>query len=241
MTTNQMVWSAVSRAVRTPSRVDRDIAEPNPPPAILVGGSNFESETVIAYEAGYRAQLGRKISGSISTFYNDYNNVRSLSFNPTTIFPLFFANNLEGETYGFEISANYQILDWWRLHAGYDLLKEHLQVEPGQVDLNNSLNETSDPQHQVSLRSSMDLPYHLELDTGARWVDTLHNNNNGVVGTVPSYFEMEARLAWHPTKQFEVSIVGQNLLHSHHPEFGVPAATREEIRRSVYGKVAWRF
>jgi len=41
------VWGAISRAVRTPSRVDRDIAEPNSPPTILIGGSNFVSETLM--------------------------------------------------------------------------------------------------------------------------------------------------------------------------------------------------
>ena len=59
------------------------------------------------------------------------------------------------------------------------LLKEHLHVKPGQVDINNALNETADPQQQFSLRSSMDLPQHVELDAGLRWVDTLHNNNPG--------------------------------------------------------------
>src|ERR1700692_837334 len=72
LTTNQMLWGAVSRAVRTPSRVDRHIREPNDPVQILAGESSFISETVIAYEAGYRAQLGPKLSGSVSTFYNDY-------------------------------------------------------------------------------------------------------------------------------------------------------------------------
>jgi hypothetical protein len=36
-------------------------------------------------------------------------------------------------------------------------------------------------------------------------------------------------------------VVGQNLLHDHHPEFGFPAPTRAEIQRSVYGKIAWRY
>ncbi len=241
MTSNQMVWGAVSRAVRTPSRIDRDLAEPRPPPTFFTGGSNFVSETLIAYELGYRAQLGRKVSTSVSTFYNDYNNVRSLSFTPATIVPLFFANNLEGYTYGAEFSATYQVLDWWRLRGGYDLLEEHLTVKPGESDINNALNETSDPKHQVSLRSSMDLPQNVELDAGLRWVDTLHNNNNGVVGTVPSYFELDTRIGWHPVKNLEVSFVGQNLLHDQHPEFGVPGPTREEIVRSFYGKMSWRF
>lgn len=241
-TTNQMLWGAISRAVRTPSRVDRDIREPNAPTPVLAGMPSFVSETLVAYELGYRAQLGTKFSASVSTFYNDYNNVRSLSSTPATIVPLFFANNLEGDTYGAELSATYQVLDWWRLHGGYDFLKEHIHVKPGQIDLDNALNETADPQNQFSLRSSMDLPAQLELDSALRWVDKFTINNSGVPATVPSYFELDARLAWHATKNLELSIVGQNLLHERHLEYGVPGAPNtEEIVRSVYGKVTWRF
>jgi hypothetical protein len=39
----------------------------------------------------------------------------------------------------------------------------------------------------------------------------------------------------------ELSVVGQNLLHAHHPEYGPPSPTREEIERSVYVKADWRF
>jgi iron complex outermembrane receptor protein len=241
LTTNQMLWAAVSRAVRTPSRVDRDTAEPYSTPAILEGRSSFVSETVIAYELGYRAQLGPKLSGSISTFFNSYDHLRSVSLTPTTIVPLFFANNLEGETYGIELNANYQLLDWWRLHAGYNLLKEDIRVKPGRFDLSQGRNETADPEQQFSLRSSMDLPHNVELDTALRWVDTLHNNNGSTVGTVPSYFELDIRLAWQITKKLELSIAGQNLLHDHHPEYGFPSPAREEIGRSIYGKVAWRW
>ena len=61
-TPNQALWSAVSRAVRTPSRIDSDLSEAAPPHFVLLkGGSDFESETVIAYELGYRAQLERQI------------------------------------------------------------------------------------------------------------------------------------------------------------------------------------
>ena len=240
--TNHTVWAAVSRAVRTPSRVDRDLSEPAPPNlVVLKGDAGFDSETVIAYEVGYRAQFGRKVATSISGFYNDYNDVRSTSETPTTVLPFFFQNNLEGQTYGFEFSGNYQALDWWRLHAGYDLLKEDIHVKPGKQDLNDALNETADPQQQFSVRSSMDLPRHAELDAGLRWVDTLHLNSGPTVGTVPSYFELDARLAWHATKRLEFSVVGQNLLHDHHPEYGFPSPTRVEIERNIYGKIAWQF
>ena len=80
----------------------------------------------------------------------------------------------------------------------------------------------------------IDLPYHLEFDAVIRYVDVLPSPN------VPSYFSADVRLAWHPTPSLELSIVGQNLWDNQHPEFGA-AATRQEIPRSVYGKVTWRF
>lgn len=245
-TPGQMFWTAISRAVRTPSRVDRDERLPTGFPAgmpqdILRGNSDFVSETVIAYELGYRAQLSQKVSASISTFYNDYDNIRSLSSTPVTDFPFTFENNLEAETYGMELSASYQLFNWWRLRGGYNLLKEHFRIKPGKMDVNAAHNETADPQQQFSLRSSMDLPENLELDAGLRWVDRLPINKGPNVEMVPSYFELDVRLAWQATKNIEISLVGQNLLHDHHPEYGFPGPNREEITRSVYGKVTWRF
>jgi iron complex outermembrane receptor protein len=245
-TDKQMVWAAVSRAVRTPSRIDRELFQPTYlpqpfPQSFLRGDSDFVSETLIAYELGYRAQLHPRVSVSLSTFYNEYDHIRSTSTTPTSVFPFFFENNLEGETYGGELAVDYQILDWWRLHAGYNLLKENLRVKDGRTDLNDALNETADPKHQFSFRSSMDLPYRVELDGALRWVDTLHNNLGPTVGTVPSYFELDVRLGWHATDRLEFSIVGQNLLHDQHPEYGFPSSSRVEIARSVYGKVTWRW
>ncbi|MDB6087320.1 MAG: TonB-dependent receptor, plug [Gammaproteobacteria bacterium] len=240
---NQALWSAISRAARTPSRIDRDFSEPAQPSplVVLAGSSAFSTEYVNAYELGYRAEIGPAVTGSISTFYNVYNDVRSTSFTPNTILPLFFANNLQGDTYGFELSGNYQVLERWSLHAGYNLLRENLHVKPGQFDLSNARNETADPQQQVSVRSSMSLPRHVELDATLRWVDQLLINNGSILGTVPSYFEMDGRLAWHATQGLEFSLTGRNLLHDHHPEYGFPSPTRVAIERSIYGKIAWRY
>ena len=239
----QILWSAVSRAARTPSRIDRDLYEPPPPAPIVVlkGSSDFGSEYVTAYELGYRGGLGARVTGSVSAFYNDYNDVRSTSFTPNTILPLYFANNLAGHTYGVELSGTYQVLESWSLHAGYDLLEESLHVKPGQFDLNDALNETSDPKHQFSIRSALTLPWRVDFDVALRWVDALLTNNGPMQGTVPSYFELNTRLAWRGPKGLELSLAGQNLLHNQHPEYGFPSPTRVEIRRSVFGKIAWRY
>ena len=246
----QMVWAAVSRAVRTPSRIDVDMSQPGPGSLLTIlqgGGGAYKSENVIAYELGYRAQLGPKLDTSISTFFNVYNDIRSTTTNSTLDvfhlpFPFYFQNNLEGNTYGVELGVNYQVFDGWRLHAGYNFLKENIHVKPGYDDINAGLNETADPEHQFQIRSSMDLPGRLELDTGVRWVDILRVNNGTTETTVPSYFELDARLGWHATKNLEFSVVGQNLLHDHHAETGFPGApATEQIVRSVYGEVAFRW
>ena len=238
----QTLWAAASRAVRTPSRIDHDLSEGTPPYVVLLkGGSDFTSETMIAYEAGYRTQITSTFSGSVSAFYNQYNDIRSTSFTPGTILPLYFANNLEGHTYGTEFSGRYQVMEAWSLHVGYTFLREHLWVKAGQYDLSDARNETADPEHQVSLRSELNLPRRTEFDAALRWVDTLPINSGPSLGTVPAYFELNMRLAWHASDRLEFSLVGQNLLHDHHPEYGFPDAARVEIQRSAYGKLAWRF
>jgi iron complex outermembrane receptor protein len=238
----QMLWAAVSRAVRTPSRVDRDVSEPAPafPPVILAGNPDFTSEKLVAYELGYRAQFGSGLSGSLSAFYNDYDDLRSLGFTPVTVVPLFFQNNLEGHAYGVELSLNYQLQPWWRLHGSYDPIREDIRVKPGQFDLNKAHNETADPNQRASLRSSMDLRDDMELDATLRWVDSRDTNSSANIVTVPSYVEMDVRLGWRPTEKIELSLVGQNLLHDHHPEY-FSEPTRVEIQRSMYAKFTWHF
>jgi len=239
----QTLWAAISRAVRTPSRIDRDLLEPAPPysPLVLRGSSDFISETLIAYELGYRAQMGPRLAVSVAAFYNDYDHVRSLGITPSTLIPFVFQNNLEGATHGIELSADYQVLDGWRLHIGYDPLREALRVKPGQVDLNAAHNETADPRQRFAVRSSMDLPARIELDAALRWVDDRSLNSGPQLGTVPSYWEMDLRLGWHPRERISLSITGQNLLHNHHAEYGFPGPGQVQIERSVYGKITWQF
>jgi iron complex outermembrane receptor protein len=242
LTQSQAVWSAVSRAVRTPSRVDEDLKEATPPALVFLEGSaDFRSEVVIAYEMGYRAQINSRTSVALSTYYNDYNDVRSTGFTAATLIPFYFQNNLEGHTAGAELTGTYQVIDNWSLHLGYNLLQEHLHVKPGQFDLDDALNETSDPQQQVSLRSSATLPKQIEFDAALRWVDSLVTNNGATAGIVPSYFSLDSRLAWRSSSGIELSLVGQNLLQPRHVEYGFPSPLREPIDRSLYAKISWQY
>ena len=236
VTSRQTLWAAISRAVRTPSRIDRDFFVPANPPFALAGGPNFISEELLAYELGYRVRPIDQLSFSLATFYNDYSNLRSLEPGPPSI----IGNGLKGETYGAELAGNYQMTSWWRWQAGYTYLQEHIRLKSGSMDFNQGRGEGSDPQNQFFIRSSMDLPGKLTLDAALRYVDVLHNIANGVRGTVPSYVELDARLSWTPIDNLELSVVGQNLLDRQHPEFGFPTS-RHEIQRGGFVKVTWRF
>jgi len=241
MDSSHTVWAAVSRAVRTPSRFDRDLVEPSVPPSVIVGSPAFDSETVVSEELGYRGQLNDRLAMSLSLFNNQYDNLRGISATPVTFLPLYYSNSVEGRTYGAEVSVDLALFKWWTWHAGYARLEENLKVKAGMTDFQAALGETADPRNQFALRTSMDLPHDVEFNALARWVDPLVTNNFGTPGIVPGYCELDLRLGWHPNRQWEFSLVGRNLLHAQHPEFGFPGPEREELQRAVFAKVAWKF
>lgn len=239
------VWTAVSRAVRTPSRAEDDlqINPPGVPPgfATIFGSRGFHSEKLIAYEIGYRVQPLSHLSIDLTAFYNDYDDLRSIE--PLVLAPVgpaIAANGLQGETYGFEAAATIQAFDYWRLQSGYSYLQMQLHRHPGSFDfLTERFTESGSPHHQIFLRSSIDLGRYVEFDTTFRYVDNVILRG----ANIPSYFTMDVRLGWRPNRNWEFAIVGQNLLDDRHPEFAPSfiATQQTELERSVYAKVTWRF
>ena len=228
MSERQTLWAAVSRAVRTPSRLDRDLA--------ILPGLNFNSEEVVAYEAGYRGQATGRLSFSVSAFYNDYDDLRSREPpTPPNLFPS-LANGQEGKSYGVESTARLRVRDWWQLQGGWTELRVDIHPKPGSLDRTFGSAEAADSKHHLSLRSSFDLPGHLGLDAGFRYVSAITNP----IVPVPGYSELDLRLAWLARPKLELSVVGQNLLHRRHVEFGV-AGSMQAIKRGVYAKAVWRY
>ncbi len=226
-----LLWSAVSRVVRTPSRLDRDFF--TPAPFQINGGPNFTSEKLIAYEIGYRAQPVPHASLSISTFYNVYDDLRSIEPGPGGAPPFVLSNKMEGYTYGVETWVNYRVLDWWRLSAGYNYLKEKLGFKAGSGDSNIAA-AGNDPAHQFSARSAMNLPHNLEWDAALRVIGALPSPN------VSSYVTLDTRLGWTVSKGVELSLIGYNLLDHDHPEFGA-APIRSELARAFYARIVWMY
>lgn len=250
------VWGAVSRAVRTPARVEHDViynlaAFPNPDGPLttvtIFGNRDFQAEELLAYELGYRFQPFSRLSLDLATFYNVYNDLRvsepgfpffaATAVPPRVIVPLRIANRMHGETYGVELAGTLMATEWWRLQAGYTWLEMQLRQSPGSHATDAITIEGQNPHHQFNFRSFIDLPWRLQFDTMLYYVDNLPTFS------IPSYVRLDLRLGWQPTDNLELSIVGQNLTEAKHKEFGAPllGAPQVEIERSVYGKITWKF
>jgi iron complex outermembrane receptor protein len=228
------VWSAVSRAVRSPSRIDSDLFLPAAAPGgpDVVGTDAFKAESVLAVELGYRLRPVDRLTLSLATYYNFYDDIRSVEPVATNLFVI--QNRNGAETFGIELSGRYRATDFWTVRGGYTYLNKRVFRTDGGFDINDGRAEGNDPEHQVLVQSMLDLPRGFQFDVSARYVDGLPSPE------VPSYFTFDARLAWWPKTNLEVSVVGQNLWNQRHSEFGSPGA-RHEIPRSVFGKVSWWF
>lgn len=249
----QTLWAAVSRAVRMPTRLERDlnieITNPGSNPDIRwIGNKEFDSEKLLAYELGYRWQASKILSLDLATFLNRYRGLASLEagtpyIDPNdgrTVIPLISKNLTDGRSQGVEALVNFAPLSFWRLTANYSYLD--LDLDAHGLDLNRGrFTAGATPRHQLGLRSFLDLPRNVRVDAQLRYLSAIRQLPELVNGGgVPGYTEMDLRLAWQALERLELSLVGQNLLHAHHPEFGAPAA-RGEIERSVYAKASWGY
>jgi len=221
-----LLWGAISRASRTPNRIERDLTLPG-----FLEPADFRSETLTAYELGYRANPSPRSSFSINAFYNDYDDLRTVSITPATVLPLNFTNNGEATTWGVEAWGSYDVSPTWRLSAGVSTLtKDYDPSTPD--DISGLVSIGDDPDYQVLLHSQHDLTDAVGLD--------LHLRAVGDLATVDSYVEADVRLGWRLTDQLELSLVGRNLIEDRRVETGDPVRSRA-FGRSVFGALQVSF
>jgi iron complex outermembrane receptor protein len=261
LTKNQSVWAAVSRAVRTPAlteeglRLNEGVVPPGAPPfysplpvvEAIFGSNQFQSEDLLAYEVGYRIQVASTFSADIATFYNNYTNLRSAE--PGTSFPegspvptdvvvpFIASNKMGGGTYGAELFADWRVFPKWRLQGSYSYLQMDIKKNQDSLDPTPDNPDGQSPRHQWYVRSSLDLPKHIEQDVTLRYVSSLPSLE------IPSYYSLDANISWRPIALLEFSIGGQNLLNDQHIEF-VPEFINTiptVVSRSVRGSITWRF
>jgi iron complex outermembrane receptor protein len=248
----QVWWAAVSRAVRVPTRLERDLAvdvtDPAGNPVLrLLGNEDFEPEELLAYEAGYRWQAFDRLAVDVSVYHNVYEGLASLEFGSPfiaadgrTVIPIVNRNLNDAEADGVGLLATFAAHKSWRLMGTYSYVD--ISVDRGGADLNRGrFIAGATPRHQFGLRSVLDIAPRWQLDLQLRHHTAIRSSPEIATGAgIEKYTEMDVRGAWRLSDDVELSVVGQNLLHGRHTEFGTPQS-RGQIERSVYGKLAWGF
>jgi len=255
------MWAAVSKAVRTPSRLEEDgqvlqrvvapsIALPLKTYIGLSENNNFKSERLWAYELGYRYQIPN-FTFDIATFYNNYNDLSSTEIampfiqNGIVHQELPFGNQFKGHSYGLEALAETQVLENLKLTWMYSFLDEHLSPKGVTADDSFDVESTSSPKHQISIRSLYQPHQDWDLDF---WLRYTANIGNGV-GTsatsnaisIPSILAADLRVAYRPNDNLELSMVAKNIFDRRHIEgvqtlFGSPIY----IPRSYFLNIHWQ-
>ncbi|NOY42625.1 MAG: TonB-dependent receptor [Planctomycetes bacterium] len=234
----RMAWLSVSRAVRTPSRLEEDyefLLVPSfgvPVFPRFQGNPNLNAEQLIAYEAGVRSQPVDYFSWDFSVFYNDYDGLIDFAAGapfagppPLVYVPVLFSNSTNSEAYGFELVANCDMTENWSLQSMYSFLRTGPQ----------NLGSTS-PRNQLNIWSSWDISRNWKADLIWRYVDRLPEED------IASYNATDVRLAWTPGGPWEFAVVGRHLFDTPRPEFGDGTFSDEtQVQSEVYGIVTLRY
>jgi len=253
-TEKQSLWASFTHAVRTPSDAERNfylsgyIGTMNGLPyfARFNANPNFRSEQLNGYELGYRQLLVKQVYVDIAGFYNHHSDLFSeditgapyIETNPAPthyLLPAEFGNGLLGTTKGVEIAPEWKPKSYWRLGASYSYLQMDLKKSPNSLDVGTAPSiEGSSPRHEATANSDIDFGRQFNFDLTYRYVGALPAE------AVRSYSTADTRLAWQFARQFELSVIGQNLLQPHHEEAAGDPGPLVGIKRSVYGQIAWK-
>jgi iron complex outermembrane receptor protein len=252
-----MVWAAVSRSVRVPSRAADDVranvltlppgalARGAPPAVVTIFGSrDVDSEVLHSLESGWRGTLARGLSLELSLFATSFDGlitfarpdppVRSAGPPLHLVVPRTAVNGGDATITGLELSTTWQPDPRWTLHLACSYLDMRFET----LGLRDRSQEGASPRNQLWLRSQHDLTRRLQLDLFAQFQDDVPTAD------VPSHVRVDLRLGWRPSADLDVDLVAQNLLDPGHAEFGKEfflGPVNTEIPRSVLAKLVRRF
>jgi iron complex outermembrane recepter protein len=217
----QSAWIAFSRAVRVPSRVDRDssseigeqMVQGLPIGLTVAGSTAMRSEIERSAEIGYRLQSGQRWSVDASLFWSYYSKLAVLSIPryptmtlegglPVLHMTLPETNLGTGRSYGGETWATWQVTPKWRLIPSYSYLNE-VRWKPGPAY--GWFFDSFGSPHQGSIRSQHDLSRNWQFDLMAR------ARSRDAPFNLPGVLLVDARLGWRPSRDTEFSFSVQNL------------------------------
>ena len=256
MSERESGWLSLSRAVRTPSAVEHQgrlllasaPGEGEVQTVALVGSEAYGSESVLAYEAGFRSQPHPDIACDFALFYNDYSDIYTVTpqLQPNGV-DMMVVNNGQGWGYGGEVAVDWRAAAWLRYNIAYSYLQSRFDWQDPSIAVDNlkTFIERLSPRHQASLRTAIDLADDWEFNGWLRYVDTIETRGSEELllergKTIDAYWLLDANLVWRPSKGFSLTLAGQNLLDNRQVQYVAEIHTPPmAIERGVYLKATW--
>ncbi|HEX9933564.1 MAG TPA: TonB-dependent receptor, partial [bacterium] len=140
------LWGAVSRAVRTPSRVESDVDVFG----LLMSNPHLPSERLNAYEIGYRYHSSAHFYMDWTAYSNHYNRLRTQEIKVMDY-------KKSAHIFGFEAAADWTPYDCWRIRGSYTHCRMEKNLDAGSVDIRSKEEESEFPRHQWVLHSTMEI------------------------------------------------------------------------------------
>ncbi len=236
----------------------------------ITGNEQLESESLFALEVGYREQFNNRLLFDITAFFNQYKDLLAYVDYPACLegtqpdpiyglcsygrvgiqpsqpiveYSTTFANGLTANTYGVELTTDWQATPWWKLQLNYSFLSVDAfsksrgsTITDTYLKGNEKLLETLSADHTANIRSHMNLPNHWYLDFWVRYMDNMKNARVG------SYTALDVRVAKKISKNLEVSLSGQNLFDKQRLEFSevFSGLGATEVQESWYLQLRWQ-
>lgn len=209
-------WGAVSRAVRTPSRLETALVFDQRPALYLVENPDLVSEVMIAYEIGWRGQLSRRVSADVTAYHQVYDSLIGNFLSLTASGPMLrFENRGQARTTGLEAALDAHISPVWMVKVAASrgrMSAESLGVNTG---VGSNYDPDMMPAGQISLRSNYDLSDAVDVDVWLRRVEAIGSG----AFAVKAYDDLDVRLAWRATSRLELFMRGENLMRASRVEF----------------------
>jgi iron complex outermembrane receptor protein len=221
-----LVWAALSRAVRAPSRIDREVFVPGAPPYLLTGANAFESEIANVAELGYRTQASAEVSFSATALLPPLSQPaqRGAGRRQARVSQRHRGPHLRNRGVGHVPAELDAARDRRRRGAGHLPAREARAIDLGGLAiLGNS------PERMAQVRASWSPRADVDFDLFTRYVGKLQS-------VVPAYSATDLRLAWRPNRPLELSVSVRNAFDREHIEW----QNRGLVERSFFLHLRWQ-
>ena len=263
---NWMVWASAARSVRMPTSVNNGLRWVNDSLHDVDGVAGWNilgivdtaatplPEEVYSYEAGTRVRPHEAVSLDLSAFLNRYTNLLSL-FADYTLYPgevyeegwpeyewyrQSYLNAYNAESYGATAELRVQPTPWLDLSAAYTYTRIFVErkTDLGEDRTDDYLEYLvgSTPLYAIKTGLHLALPYRVTVDLTGHYSERLDAIN------VWSNYRQDARLAWRPINDLELSFVATNILKERQMEWYSPSLFDNAwVNRDWYIKAQYGF